>query len=145
MSRFIADLATIARPIQVLMKKNTRFVWDWKQNVAFAKLKKANTHPDVLVHFKNDCKTRIVADAFSLILGAVLTQFQVFKNICGMRFRMHLACNRREKALQSNEKMRPWSLYGKRFNIYDFGKEFELQTDHRPLQHIYCRKSKPSE
>ena len=28
--------------------------------------------------------------------------------------------------------------------MYVFSKEFELETDHRPLQYIYSRKSKPS-
>ena len=66
----------MTRPIQDLMKKNTKFVWGEEQRNAFEKLKRAITHPQVLAFFKNDCKTRIITDASPVGLGAVLTQFQ---------------------------------------------------------------------
>ena len=31
-----------------------------------------------------------------------------------------------------------------RFNMYVSGREFELETDHKPLEYIYSHKSKPS-
>ena len=31
-----------------------------------------------------------------------------------------------------------------RFNMYVFGREFERETDHKPLEYIYSQKSKPS-
>ena len=31
----------------------------------------------------------------------------------------------------------------KRFNMYIFGRKFELETDHKPLEYIYSQKSKP--
>jgi len=31
-----------------------------------------------------------------------------------------------------------------RFSTYVFGLEFELERDHKPLEHIYSRRSKPS-
>ena len=31
-----------------------------------------------------------------------------------------------------------------RFNMYVFGREVELETDHKPLEYIYSQKSKPS-
>ena len=31
-----------------------------------------------------------------------------------------------------------------RFNMYVFGREFELEKDHTPLEYIYPQKSKPS-
>ena len=58
------------------MKKNSRFIWGWKQHVTFAKLKKPITNPDVVAYFKNDCKIIIAADASPVHLGAVLTQLE---------------------------------------------------------------------
>ena len=31
-----------------------------------------------------------------------------------------------------------------RFNLYVYGREFELETDHKPLQYIYNASLKPS-
>ena len=31
-----------------------------------------------------------------------------------------------------------------RFNMHAFGREFELQTDHKPLEYMYSQKSKPA-
>ena len=31
-----------------------------------------------------------------------------------------------------------------RFKMYVFGRDFELETDHKPLKYIYSQKSKPS-
>ena len=31
-----------------------------------------------------------------------------------------------------------------RFQLYVFGREFELETDHKPLQYIYNKTSRPS-
>ena len=35
-----------------------------------------------------------------------------------------------------------WAV--ERFNLYLFGMQFELESDHKPLECIYGRKSKPS-
>ncbi len=32
----------------------------------------------------------------------------------------------------------------KRFNLYVFGRQFELETDYKLLEHIFCSTSKPS-
>ena len=31
-----------------------------------------------------------------------------------------------------------------KFNLYVFGRKFELETDHKPLEYIYRKTSKPS-
>ena len=75
-AKFIPDFASIARPIQDLTRKNVDFVWRKKQQYAFIKLKSLMTKPDVLAYFRNDCQTRVVADASPTGIGAVLTQRQ---------------------------------------------------------------------
>ena len=66
-SKFVPDLSSIAEPIQRLTHKNAEFKWGKEQQVAFEKLKELITHADA-------CRTRIVADASPVGLGAVLTQ-----------------------------------------------------------------------
>ena len=64
------------------MKKSVRFVWGQEQEHAFHQLKKAVTHPDVLAYFKNDCKTKTVADASTVRLGAAFRDS--YKTVSGV-------------------------------------------------------------
>jgi len=61
-------------PIQRLTHKNAEFKWGEEQQVAFEKLKELITHADALAYFNVNSRTRIVADASPVGLGAVLTQ-----------------------------------------------------------------------
>ena len=73
-SKFVPNLSSIAEPIQRLTHKNAEFKWGKEQQVAFEKLKELITHVDALVYFYVNSRTRIVADASPVGLGAVLTQ-----------------------------------------------------------------------
>ena len=52
------------------------FQWGGEQQTAFEELKCLITQAETLAYFKVGCKTRIVADASPVGLGAVLTQQQ---------------------------------------------------------------------
>jgi len=73
-SKFVLDLSSIAQPIQRLTHKNAEFKWGKEQQIAFEKLKELIKHADALAYFNVNSRTRIVADASPLGLGAVLTQ-----------------------------------------------------------------------
>ena len=125
------------------MKKSVRFVWGHEQEHAFYLLKKAITHPDVSAYFKADCKTRIVTDASPVGLGAVLTQLQDgFWRVIFYASRSLTDVESRYSQTEKEALAIVWTC--EMFNLYVFGKEFELETDHRPLPYIYSRKSKPS-
>ena len=51
-------------------------MWGDAQEKSFQKLKDLLTQADTLAYFKNECRTRIVADAGPTGIGAVLTQVQ---------------------------------------------------------------------
>lgn len=69
-AKFMPDLASIARPIQDLTRKGVPFVWG-----AYG-VKHLITQAETLAYYKVGCRTRIVADASPVGLGAVLTQQQ---------------------------------------------------------------------
>ena len=52
------------------------FKWGVEQQTAFQELKCLITQAETLGYFRADCRTRIVADASSVGLGAVLAQEQ---------------------------------------------------------------------
>ena len=74
--KFIPDLSTVPELIQRLTHKNVEFKWQSEQQAAFDKLKELITCTGALAYFDVNSKTRIVADASPVGLGAVLIQLQ---------------------------------------------------------------------
>jgi len=141
-AKFIPDLASIARPIQNLTRKHVDFVWGKKQQYAFDKLKSLMTKSNVLAHFRNDCQTRVVTDASPTGLGAVLTQCQnSIWRVIAYATRSLSDVERRYSQTEKEALAIVWAV--ERFNLYLFGMQFELESDHKPLECICGRKSKP--
>lgn len=142
-AKFIPNLASISRPIQDLTRKGTQFVWGDTQEAAFQELKRLITDPDTLAYFRIDCQTRIVADASPVGLGAVLTQCQDNEwRVISYASRSLTEVERRYSQTEKEALALVWAC--ERFNIYIFGRQFELETDHKPLECIYTPTSKPS-
>ena len=127
-AKFITDFAQVAEPLRRLLRKGEPFVWGPEQGDAY---------------FRNDCKTRIVADAGPEGIGAVLLQLQ------GEEWRAVSYASRNlsdvEQRYAQTEKEALTLVWAcERFNIYVCGREFELETDHKPLECIFGKTSKPS-
>ena len=77
---FVPDFATVAEPLRQLMKKGVPFKFGRAQRDAFAELKRRLANAETLGYFNKDAKTRIIADASPVGLGAVLIQEQQGKD-----------------------------------------------------------------
>ena len=75
-AKFMADLASAAKLIQEVTGKRVKFAWGEEQQTAFERLKQMITQADTLAYYKVGCRMRIIMDASTVGLGAVLTQFQ---------------------------------------------------------------------
>ena len=97
---------------------------------------------DTLAYYKVGCRTRIVADASPVGLGAVLTQLQgdVWRVIAYASTSL-TDVERRYSQTEKKALALVWAC--ERFTIYVSGQHFELETDHKPLEHIYSTTSKP--
>ena len=142
-AKFIPDFAQVAEPLRRLLRKGEPFVWGPDQGDAFHKLKKLMTSTKALAYFRNDCKTRIVADAGPEGLGAVLLHLQGEEWRAVSYASRNLSDVERRYAQTEKEALAlVWAC--ERFNIYVSGREFELETDHKPLECIFGKTSKPS-
>ena len=84
-----------------------------------------------------------MADRSPVGLGAVLTQLHGSEwPVIGYASRRLSDVERRYG--QTEKEALPLGWVCKRFNMYVFGREFEIKTDHKPLKYIYSKKSKPS-
>ena len=101
------------------------------------------TSPNALAYFRGDCKTRIVADAGPDGLGAVLLQLQNDEwRAVSYASRNLTELERRYAQTEKEALALVWAC--ERFNLYVCGHEFELETDHKPLECIFSKSSKLS-
>ena len=70
--RFIKDFTRVARPMNMLMRKDIKWQWEDKQQQAFDKLKRIFTTKPVLAAPDLDKEFRVEADASNYTTGGVL-------------------------------------------------------------------------
>jgi len=71
--KFIKDFAQLARPMNVLTRKDMKWRWEGEEQAAFDELKKAFTMRPVLVAPDLDKEFRVEADASNYATGGVLS------------------------------------------------------------------------
>ncbi|XP_038106540.1 uncharacterized protein K02A2.6-like [Culex quinquefasciatus] len=143
--RFLPDLATVTAPLRQLTHSGVKFVWGKEQQEAFLRLKDMISNVKLLYFFDNSLRTRVIADASPVALGAVLIQFgdetddsprpiaYASKSLTETERRY---CQTEKEALAL-----VWSV--ERFTVYLIGRSFELETDHKPLEAIFQPTSRP--
>lgn len=141
-SKFIPHIATITEPLRKLTRQNNSFEWGEEQQQAFDQLKNYLTKASTLGYFDVSDRTQIYADASPVGLGAVLIQFKNSEpRVISYASRSLTATERRYAQTEKEALALVWSV--ERFHFYIFGKEFELVTDHKPLEVIFGPRAKP--
>ena len=107
-----------------------------EQRKVFNELKKRLSNAEILGYFDKDAKTLIIADANPVGLGAVLIQEQQGrKRIISYASKSLSDVERRYSQTEKEALAVVWAC--ERFHVYLYGIEFELYTDHKPLETIY--------
>ena len=140
-ARFIPDLATVSAPLRQLTKDGEPFVWGLEQQKSFEELKTRLSSAETLGYFDKNAPTRVIADASPVGLGAVLVQQQgEEQRVISYASRSLSDTERRYSQTEKEALAIVWSC--ERFHAYLYGAEFELMTDHKPLECIFSPKSK---
>ena len=141
-ARFIPDFATVAEPLRRLTKKGVRFEFGEEQKNAFNELKRRLSSAETLGYFDKDAKTLIIAHASPVGLGAILIQEQQGrKRVISYASKSLSAVEKRYSQTEKEALAVVWAC--ERFHVYLYGIEFELYTDHKPVETIYSSRSKP--
>lgn len=142
MGKFIPDLATVSEPLRRLTKKDMAFDWKSEQQAAFEKLKWYLSQENTLGYYDVKDKTRIIADASPVGLGAVLIQYKGSEPRI-ISYASHSLSKTERKYSQPEKEAMALVWATERFYFYVYGREFELETDHKYLETIFGPRSKP--
>ncbi|XP_055604370.1 uncharacterized protein K02A2.6-like [Uranotaenia lowii] len=142
-SRFIPNLATENHLLRGLIKSNTPFKWTNEHQSSFDRIKQLIGSAKNLGYFDPKDRTLLVTDASGVGLGAVLIQFK--KNLPRIISYASKSLSDIEKTYPPIEKEALGIVWGiERFKMYLIGIEFELETDHRPLEVLFTPTSRPT-
>lgn len=148
LNKWIPNFATKTEPLKELLRKklgkNTDIspYWLSAQDKAFRELKATLTHIQSLGYYDVHDKTQVIADASPVGLGAVLVQIDAKgPRIIAYGNRTLTECERKYSQTEKEALALVWSV--EHFNIFLFGKQFDLITDHKPLEILFAPKSKP--
>lgn len=143
MGKFLPNLATICEPLRSLIRSNASFEWGTKHDEVFQRLKKMVTNAETLKFFDTKLRTRVIADASPVGLG--LIQFDskddVSPRIICYASKSLSSTERRYCQTEKEALSLVWAV--ERFSVYLLGRNFELETDHKPLEVIFSPTSRP--
>ena len=131
--RFIKGFASIASPLNNLLKKAVKFEWNQECQAAFECLRDSLTTAPVLSYPTFQERFSLYTDASNTGLGAILAQ-----NINGEEKTIAFASRslkvheRKYAAIERECLAIVWGI--KYFRPYLCGKEFDIITDHNPLK-----------
>ncbi|XP_053954964.1 uncharacterized protein K02A2.6-like [Anastrepha ludens] len=141
--KFIPDLASTTESLRCLLKLNCKFTWGEPQKDAFNKLKLALSEIPKLAYFDPNKKTRVIADASPVALGAVLLQTDLAGEAQVISFASKSLSDTEKRYSQTEKESLALVWAVERYYYYLMGLEFELVTDHKPLETIFKPTSKP--
>ncbi|PIK38375.1 hypothetical protein BSL78_24788 [Apostichopus japonicus] len=130
-AKFIPNLSTVAAPLRQLLCKDV--TWHWLENHenAFIQLKKLVTTTPILRYYDVSKPVTLSVDASQSGLGAVLLQDDKPVAYASR------ALTETEKAYAQIEKEMLAVVHGcERFHQYVYGKQVEIESDHKPLESI---------
>nr|CAH7725339.1 unnamed protein product [Callosobruchus chinensis] len=147
--KWLPNLATLTEPLRYLLRlklgKHANIVkyWGDDQSKSFEELKNSLSNIKTLGYYDPNDRTQVVADASPVGLGAVLIQFDSNgPRIIAYGNKSLTDSERRYCQTEKEALALVWSV--EHFKIYLYGKdEFELVTDHKPLEIIFGAKSRP--
>lgn len=128
LAKFIPNLAQVTSPLRQLLSNKVEFAWHHEQEEAFQNLKELVCKAPVLKYYNSTEPLCISVDASSYGLGAVALQKDRPLAYCSTS----LTDTQRRYAQIEKELLAV--LHGlQRFDLYTFGRDVIVQTDHKPL------------
>ena len=133
---FIKNFAMIVSPLYELLRDNVKWQWTHERDNAFKEAKERLSLHDVLVNYSTTIPIKVTCDASPTGLEAVL--FHIFSK--GVQKPVAYASSILTSAESNYSQLEKEALAlvigVKKFHQYVYGRNFELETDHKPLTSI---------
>ena len=132
LGKFSPNLATITQPLRELLSIKRSWVWGPEQAKSFSQVKKELTRPTILTLYDPAAPTKISADASSYGLGAVLLQ-QSKSSWRPVAYASRAMSETEKRYAQIEKEALAVTWACDKFHNYILGREFEIETDRKPL------------
>lgn len=136
-SKFIHNFAKKMEPLYQLLRKDTVFKWNTSANNAYLLLKKEVTSDQVLVHFDPKKPIVVTTDACDTAVAGICSHEFPDGSLRPIAFvsRSLTKSERNYSTIQKEALAIVFTV--RKLNQYLLGREFILQTDHKPLISIF--------
>jgi hypothetical protein len=136
-SRFLPNLAHKMTPLYSLLKKTQKWNWSEKQQTAFETIKQALSDKVLLAHYNPEDELILTCDASPFGIGAVLQQRAHDGSVRPIAF-VSRTLSQPEKNYAQIEREGLSIVFGaEKFRHYLLGRQFTLETDHKPLLTLF--------
>jgi len=143
LGKFTPQLANITQPLRELLSRRCSWCWTANQDEAFNATKQELLKPTVLALYNPKAQTKVLADASSFGLGAVLLQ-KHSNNWKPVAFasRSMTEVERCYTQIEKEALATTWAC--EKFVDCILGAKFTIETDHKPLvpllstTHLHC-------
>ncbi|XP_052566467.1 uncharacterized protein K02A2.6-like [Culex pipiens pallens] len=138
--RFVRNLHELRRPMDQLLKKDTKWRWTSECQQAFEKFKEVLQSSLLLTHYNPKLPIIVAADASSTGIGAVILHQFPDGSLKAVQHASR-SLTPAERNYGQPEKEALALVYAvTKFHKYLLGRPFTLQTDHKPLLSIFGSK-----
>ena len=136
-SKFLPNLSTTLKPLYLLLLKHRKWVWGPEQDKAFNAANQALQQNSLLVHFDPKKKLVLACDASPYGVGAVLSHVMEDGSERPIAYTSR-TLNQAEQNYSQLEREALAIVSGvKKFHPYLFGRQFTIQSDHKPLSFLF--------
>ena len=132
LSKYISNMAELTAPLRTLLRKDVAWAWYPEHDAALAKLKSVLTSEPVLRFYDINLPTILQVDASKGGLGACLLQ-----NDQPVAYASRAMTNAEQNYTQIEKELLAIVFGCERFDMYTYGADIDVITDHKPLESIF--------
>ena len=141
LSKFSPDLSSKTKPLRDLLSTKNQWAWGPSQQKAFADTKAELSSPRILALYNPAAKTTVSADASPFGLGGVLSQKQSSGQWQPVSYISRSLTSVEQRYAQVEKECLAVTWACERFADLLIGKEFLIETDHKPLLPLLTSKN----
>ncbi|MCG8626417.1 MAG: RNA-directed DNA polymerase, partial [Proteobacteria bacterium] len=136
MGNFVPHLSHHTEPLRAMLKQDVHFIWDANSNTSFQKIKDliAKTASQPLRYYDQTKPVTVQADASQRGLGACLVQEGQ-----PIAFASKSLTDTETRYANIERELLAIVFACQRFNTYMLGRQFTVESDHKPLEMIHLK------